>query len=76
MASLTTVYTISMFLTSIAGIASAFLGNRIFPLTGGAQPVPKEEQPVPKEETFSSTASPQTPAEPPVVSENSPGQSL
>ena len=66
MASLTTVYMISMVLTSIAGVSSAFLGNRIFPLTGGAIPT---EEPVP-------TVLPQTPTEPPVVSENSPAQSL
>jgi hypothetical protein len=40
MASLTTVYMISMILTSIAGIGSAFLGNKIYPLTGGAEPPP------------------------------------
>jgi len=40
MASLTTVYMISMILTSIAGFGSAFLGNRIFPLKGGAEPPP------------------------------------
>ena len=71
MASLTTVYMISMILTSIAGFSSALVGNRIFPLTGGAiptEPVPKEE-PVP-------TVLPETPTEPPVVSENSPAQSL
>jgi len=61
---------ISIILTSIAGFSSAFLGNRIFPLTGGAiptEPVPTEA-PVP-------TVLPQTPTEAP-VSENSPAQSL
>jgi hypothetical protein len=65
MASLTTVYMISMILTSIAGFSSAFVANRIFPLTGGALP---NEEPVP-------TVLPQTPIEAP-VSENSPPQSL
>ena len=64
MASLTTVYMISMILTSIAGFSSAFVGNRIFPLTGGEIPT----EPVP-------TVLPQTPTEVP-VSENSPVQSL
>ena len=66
MASLTTVYMISMILTSIAGFSSALVGNRIFPLTGGAIPT---QEPAP-------TVLPQTPTEPPVVSENSPAQSL
>ena len=57
MASLTTVYMISMILTSIAGIGSAFLGNKIYPLTGGAEPIPVELQP---------PTLPQTPAEVPV----------
>ena len=36
MASLTTVYVISMIVTSVVGIASAFVGNKIYPLTGGS----------------------------------------
>jgi len=71
MASLTTVYMISMILTSIAGFSSAYVGNRIFPLTGGAIPT---EEPVPKEEPIP-TVLPQTPTEA-LVSENSPAQSL
>jgi hypothetical protein len=62
MASLTTVYMISMILTSIAGFSSAFVGNRIFPLTGGAIPT----EPI---------ALPETPTDVP-VSENSPSQPL
>lgn len=46
MASLTTVYLISMILTSAMGIASAFVGNRIFPLKGGSEPI-VEPQPAP-----------------------------
>lgn len=68
MASLTTVYMISMILTSIAGIASGFVGNRIFPLTGGTKPVPVEEPLRP-------SVLRQTPTEA-LVSENSPAQSL
>jgi hypothetical protein len=40
MASLTTVYVISVIVTSIAGMGSAFLGNKIYPLKGGYQPPP------------------------------------
>lgn len=36
MASLTTVYVISIILTSLAGIGSAFVGNKIYPLKGGS----------------------------------------
>jgi hypothetical protein len=46
MASLTTVYMISMILTSAMGIASAFVGNRIFPLKGGSEPI-VQPQPAP-----------------------------
>lgn len=52
MASLTTVYVISIILTSLAGIGSAFVGNTIYPLKGGAvelPPTPAEEAPVPEE---------------------------
>ena len=45
MVSLTTVYAISIVFASIAGMGSAFLGNKIYPLTGGG------EQPI-EEETF------------------------
>jgi len=41
MASLTTVYLISIILTSIAGMSSAFVGNTIYPLTGGAEEKPE-----------------------------------
>jgi len=37
MASLTTVYVISIVLASIAGMGSAFVGSKIYPLTGGAK---------------------------------------
>lgn len=50
MASLTTVYVISIILTSLAGIGSAFVGNTIYPLKGGAvelPPTPSEETSVP-----------------------------
>lgn len=51
MASLTTVYSISIVLTSIAGMGSAFAGNRIYPIAGGAEsPVIKEEPLVSKSE--------------------------
>jgi hypothetical protein len=45
MASLTTVYVISIMLASIASMGSAFLGNRIYPIAGGAESkiVPEEE---------------------------------
>ena len=43
MASLTTVYVISIILASIAGVSSAFVGNTIYPLTGGAEETPKPE---------------------------------
>jgi hypothetical protein len=68
MASLTTVYVISMFITSVVGIASAFVGNKIYPLSGGTRVdnsssnipfLPETQMPVP-------SASP----------ENNPSQSL
>ena len=40
MASLTTVYVISVILTSIAGMGAAFVGSKIYPLKGGAEPPP------------------------------------
>lgn len=40
MASLTTVYAISIILTSLAGIGSAFVGNKIYPLKGGTIVLP------------------------------------
>ena len=49
MASLTTVYMISILFTSIAGVSAAFLGNRIFPLVGGAQEQPMSLQQIPTE---------------------------
>lgn len=36
MASLTTVYGLSIILASIAGVGSAFVANKIYPLSGGA----------------------------------------
>lgn len=42
MASLTTVYIISIILTSIAGMGSAFVGNKIYPLSGGSYVVKPE----------------------------------
>ena len=56
MASLTTVYMISIILTSIAGIGSAFVGNRIYPISGGAEkPEEKPEEKLgPLEETIKS----------------------
>ena len=47
MASLTTVYLISMILTSAMGIASAFVGNRIFPLKGGSETIAEPQRPDP-----------------------------
>ena len=40
MASLSTVYAISVFLSSVAGMGSAFLANQIYPLVGGSEPSP------------------------------------
>jgi hypothetical protein len=40
MVSLTTVYGISIFLTSLAGMGAAFVGNKIYPITGGAVELP------------------------------------
>jgi len=40
MVSLTTVYGISILLTSLAGMGSAFVGNKIYPLKGGAVELP------------------------------------
>ena len=40
MASLSTVYAITTVLASVAGMGAAFVGNRIFPLKGGSQPLP------------------------------------
>ena len=40
MVSLTTVYGISIALTSLAGMGAAFVGNRIYPLKGGAVELP------------------------------------
>lgn len=40
MVSLTTVYGISIFLTSLAGMGSAFVGNKIYPIKGGAVELP------------------------------------
>ena len=51
MVSLTTVYGISIFLTSLAGMGSAFVGNKIYPIKGGAVevlPTPTEEAPAPE----------------------------
>ena len=61
MASLTTVYMISIILTSIAGIGSAFVGNNIYPISGGSEkPVEKPvEQPEEKPEE-----KPEEPVEP------------
>lgn len=53
MVSLSTVYLVSVVLTSIAGMGSAYLGNRVY--KGGAQPVPvvaespSVPQPVPEQ---------------------------
>ena len=48
MASLTTVYIISVIVASIAGMGSAFLGNKIYPLKGGEQsPTVEEPEEVP-----------------------------
>jgi hypothetical protein len=40
MVSLTTVYGISIALTSLAGMGAAFVGNKIYPLKGGAVELP------------------------------------
>jgi hypothetical protein len=40
MVSLTTVYGISIFLTSLAGMGAAFVGNKIYPIKGGAVELP------------------------------------
>jgi len=48
MASLTTVYLISIILSSIAGLGSAFVGNKIYPITGGAV-VEEKLEPQPEE---------------------------
>ena len=61
MASLTTVYMISIILTSIAGIGSAFIGNKIYPLSGGT--VMTEEKPEEKSEE-KSEEKPEEPLEP------------
>jgi len=45
MASLTTVYFIGIMMASAAGMGSAFVGNRFFPIKGGAE----EELPTPQE---------------------------
>jgi len=42
MASLTTVYMISVLLSSLAGMGAAFVGNRIYPIKGGAEVAPAE----------------------------------
>jgi hypothetical protein len=53
MVSLSTVYLVSVVLTSIAGMGSAYLGNRVY--KGGAQPVsvvaesPPISEPVPEQ---------------------------
>jgi hypothetical protein len=36
MDSLTTVYFVSILLTTVAGMGSAFVGSKIYPLSGGA----------------------------------------
>jgi len=51
MASLTTVYMLSVLLSSAAGMGAAFVGNRIYPLTGGtAVPQIENIQEAPKDE--------------------------
>jgi len=47
MASLSTVYFIGIMLASVAGMSSAFLGNKIYPIKGGMEPV--KEEPVKEE---------------------------
>ena len=52
MASLSTVYFIGIMLASVAGMSSAFLGNKIYPIKGGMEPVkeePVKEEPVKEE---------------------------
>jgi hypothetical protein len=45
MASLSTVYIVSVVLASLAGVGSAFIGNRIYPIKGGAElPPPSPEE--------------------------------
>jgi hypothetical protein len=44
MDSLTTVYFVSILLTTVAGMGSAFVGSKIYPLSGGAL---EETTPVP-----------------------------
>jgi hypothetical protein len=61
MASLTTVYMISIILTSIAGMSSAFVGNSIYPLTGGADEKPEVQADL--ESTPSAEPLPETQAE-------------
>jgi len=40
MASLTTVYMISVLLSSLAGMGAAFVGNKVYPIKGGAEVAP------------------------------------
>jgi len=47
MASLSTVYFIGIVLASVAGMSSAFLGNKLYPIKGGTEPV--KEEPVKEE---------------------------
>jgi hypothetical protein len=50
MASLTTVYFIGILIASLSGMGSAFVGSRIFPLTGGDTEEPtKKPEPQPEE---------------------------
>jgi hypothetical protein len=45
MASLSTVYIVSVVLASLAGVGSAFIGNRIYPIKGGSElPPPSPEE--------------------------------
>ncbi len=45
MASLSTVYIVSVVLASLAGVGSAFIGNRIYPIKGGSGlPPPSPEE--------------------------------
>lgn len=45
MASLSTVYIVSVVLASLAGVGSAFIGNRIYPIKGGSSlPPPSPEE--------------------------------
>lgn len=43
MVSLSTVYVVSIILASIAGMGSAFVGNKIYPIQGGAEPVVEKQ---------------------------------